>query len=391
MRDERVQFANTLRGMAALCVLISHYTFVFWTSREAVAGLIHGPTLPDQFAFPNYLRWLHLTVPQFNWGAFGVALFFLVSGFVIPFSLRSATWKSFLVGRFFRIVPLYMVGFSVTLMAIWLVGRHFDMPWPFSISHVLAHYVPGLRDIFLLPSIDGIVWTLEIEIKFYLICALAIVGLRRGSKWIFVIPAALGACEFYIDGNMAAWAVVSPSMHTFGLIVQIPIPFLIFMFIGVAFHYLHNGWLKGEVALFLVGSLFLLFAATLVGAMPQLGASAWTYGFAVVVFAFAASFPQLFPSRAVGDFFADISYPLYVIHGVAGYAALRVLLDLGMKAWVSLAVVSVGAVGLAWILHVIVEVPSHNFGKRLADSRRMPSANPSPSSMMADCLGSRDM
>jgi hypothetical protein len=51
MRQERVQFANTLRWIAAIAVLLSHYTFVFWTSREAVANLIHTAALPDQFAF----------------------------------------------------------------------------------------------------------------------------------------------------------------------------------------------------------------------------------------------------------------------------------------------------------------------------------------------------
>ncbi|TPL49242.1 acyltransferase [Mesorhizobium sp. B2-4-4] len=350
----RVDFANTLRGIAAVCVLISHYTYNFWTLREAVASLAHAPVLPEHFAFPTYLRWLHATVPQFNWGAFGVALFFLVSGFVIPFSLRNMTWQGFLVGRLFRIIPLYMAGFSITILSIWLVGRYFGVPWPFSISEVAIHYLPGLREFFGMPSIDGIVWTLEIEIKFYLVCALGITLFRRGSIWVFAIPAALAACEFYMVRN------------GFGSAAILPIPFLIFMFIGVVFHYLHVGALTAERSLFLGASLFFGFSILLGQAMPGLASMAWTYGFAVLVFAFAASFPQLFQRTRIGDFFADISYPLYVIHGVAGYVGLRVLLDLGVKAWLSLIIVTAGATGLAWVLHVVVETPSHNLGKRLA-------------------------
>jgi len=362
MPKERIAFANTLRGIAALCVVIVHYTGVFWTSRDAAANLIHAPELPPAFVFPVYLQWLHLTVPQFSWGAFGVSLFFLISGFVIPFSLRNVTWQGFLVGRFFRIVPLYMAGFTITLLSIWLVGRYFDVAWPFSFSEAAVHYLPGLREFFGMPSIDGIVWTLEIEIKFYLICALVIVLFRRKSAWVFVVPAVLAIAEFWMAGR------------AFGPAVLLPAPFLIFMFIGVTFHYLHEGALKAEQALFLAAALFLVFAILLGRTMPELAPMAWTYGFAVVVFTFAASFPQLFRSTRVGDFFADISYPLYVVHGVAGYVALRVLLDLGMRAWVSLIITTAGALLISWLLHVLVEIPSHNYGKRLARRLQEPKA-----------------
>ncbi|QKC86064.1 acyltransferase [Mesorhizobium sp. NZP2077] len=366
---DRVQFANTLRGIASVSVLISHYTGAFWLdNRDSVANLIHAPALPlDKFAFPTYLSWLHTTVPQFSWGAFGVALFFLVSGFVIPFSLRNATWPAFVVGRFFRIVPLYMVGFSVTLAAIWLVGRYFDVPWPFGLRDVAIHYVPGLRDLLWLPSIDGIVWTLEIEVKFYALCALAIVLLRRRSPWVFVVPVVVAVLDLWGSRHMADLALGPPSIYRMSLAFSYSAPFLIFMFIGVAFYYLREKAIHGEAAVLGAAALFLLFATILdAGFLPML----WSYGFAVIVFASAATFPRVFRSTRIGDFFADISYPLYVIHGVAGYAALRVLLDLGAKAWVSLAIVTAGAIALAWLLHITVEIPSHNLGKRLASSLR---------------------
>lgn len=357
MRQERVQFANTLRGIAAIAVLLSHYTFVFWTSRDAVASLIHAPALPDHFAFPGYLRWMHQAEPKFGFGPFGVALFFLISGFVIPFSLRNATWHGFLLARFFRIVPLYMAGFSVTLIAIWQIGRYFGLPWALSLRSIAIHYMPGLRDLFGVPSIDGIIWTLEIEIKFYLICALAMSWFRRSSLWVFAIPVALAAGEFYMIRS------------GFGVTALVPIPFLIFMFIGVAFHYSRAGALTAGAAVFWGTGLFAMFSILLGQAMPGLAPIAWAYGLAVAVFALGTKLPQALQSTPVTDFFADISYPLYVVHGVAGYAALRALLDLGFKAWVSLILVTLGAFGLSWILHVTVEDPCHRLGKRLAAAK----------------------
>jgi len=90
-----------------------------------------------------------------------------------------------LVGRFFRIVPLYMVGFTISLAAIGATTLYFVRSWPFSPSSVAIHYVPGLRDILWSRNIDGIVWTLEIEMKFYVICALFAVWYLR---WAILRP-----------------------------------------------------------------------------------------------------------------------------------------------------------------------------------------------------------
>ncbi|WP_038953551.1 acyltransferase family protein, partial [Bradyrhizobium japonicum] len=108
-----------------------------------------------------------------NWGAFGVALFFIISGFVMPFSFRSYGRADFLVARFFRIYPTYWVGLTVSLtvlmFCIHLAG---DATFPHTVAQLLIGYALGSRDILWEKSIDGIVWTLEIELKFYLVCAL---------------------------------------------------------------------------------------------------------------------------------------------------------------------------------------------------------------------------
>ena len=98
----RIEYANTLRGWAAVCVLAQHYFAVYWLSPPAVGDLLHVP--PDKPAVPVLAHWLTFS-PHFDFGAFGVALFFLVSGFVIPFSLKNAGFLSFLVARFFRSMP----------------------------------------------------------------------------------------------------------------------------------------------------------------------------------------------------------------------------------------------------------------------------------------------
>lgn len=94
-------------------------------------------------------------------GGYGVALFFLISGFVIPFSLRKSGFLEFLVSRMFRIVPTYFFGFTITLLAIFLCSCYFGRDWPFSYREIFIHYIPGIRDLFWTRGIDGIIWTLE--------------------------------------------------------------------------------------------------------------------------------------------------------------------------------------------------------------------------------------
>lgn len=83
--SNKVIFANNLRGIAALLVVASHFFGVFYSSHEAVHFLlqINSVDIHEElkiYEITNNLRYLNL-------GCLGVSLFFLISGFVIPFSL----------------------------------------------------------------------------------------------------------------------------------------------------------------------------------------------------------------------------------------------------------------------------------------------------------------
>jgi peptidoglycan/LPS O-acetylase OafA/YrhL len=115
----KIEFANTLRGLAALCVLISHLFGVFWFARDTIASFINGPVLTvGEFPTPAFIELLW-PVANFSWGLYGVAVFFLISGFVIPFSLAKMSFGGFCASRFVRIVPTYVVGFTITMLAIY--------------------------------------------------------------------------------------------------------------------------------------------------------------------------------------------------------------------------------------------------------------------------------
>jgi peptidoglycan/LPS O-acetylase OafA/YrhL len=363
----RIEFANTLRGFAALAVMISHYLGFFGPGRDVIAAIINAPSLSlDRQPIPISMEWF-FNIPAVSLGAFGVALFFIISGFVIPFSLQNLNWLGFSASRFFRIVPTYVAGFSVTLLAVFVSSTYFSNAWPYSPLEVLVHYVPGIRDVLWSRHIDFIVWTLEIEMKFYFVCAALAVWFRRYSLKVFLLPVVLFVLSLYLDRLVPGWLTTHPFAYRLGMTVILSSQYLIFMFIGVAIHYLYRGKIDRVRAGVFVAALFALFCTHWwVGPYSAGFGVARSYAAALLTFGVACACPRIFNGNRVFDFLADISYPLYVIHGVAGYVALRILLDKGVGPWPSLFVVTVGCLVASSLLHVLVERPSQALGKRLA-------------------------
>lgn len=203
-RRQKIEYPDTLRGLAALCVVVAHYLGAFWYGRDIVGEMLRSPPLPAEISTPLYVQWVQIS-PIFNWGAYGVGVFFLISGFVIPLSLEKATTVGFLVNRVLRIYPVYIVGFSCTLLGIWVASRYFGSDEWYTPSEIAIHYVPGLRDLVWSKSIDGIVWTLEIELKFYLLCAIFLPFFKRRSLLALAIPVALFAVSASLLPSIAYW------------------------------------------------------------------------------------------------------------------------------------------------------------------------------------------
>ena len=167
----RVEFAHLLRGIAAGSVLLHHYFYMFWNKPQIVANLIVQPDMPRLIENLPPFGITDFGVADF-WGHFGVALFFLISGFVIPFSVASLPPAGFVIARVLRIWPTYIVGFTVTIACLAVNAANAGVAFPYRTWEVLSHYLIIPRWPTLTRPIDGILWTLEIEIFFYFFCYL---------------------------------------------------------------------------------------------------------------------------------------------------------------------------------------------------------------------------
>jgi peptidoglycan/LPS O-acetylase OafA/YrhL len=361
----RIAFAHNLRGIAALLVVITHLVLTFWVNPADTSTFINAP--PYGGPGIGVLRWVFFHLP-ITPSHLGVALFFLISGFVIPFSFQRQRAPAFLVARFFRLWPTYACGLGLTLLSLWLTARWFGRPYVLPVRTALAH-VLMLRDVMGQVSLDGIVWTLEIEAKFYLLCALLAVWLRKG-RIEPLLGIGLGSLLVTIFTTPVSGTLPTahPHYYHFLCILQLSATMIPFMLIGTVFHYHFRGQVSGREALLLGG----LLLACVVGqwplgvlaAMRQSGVP--NYLLALGLFTACYRFRDRLASWRVLERLADMSYPLYVIHGFLGYCYMRVFVSVWDRPVLALGSCLVVVLALAYGMHLLIEAPSNVLGKKLA-------------------------
>jgi len=128
--------------------------------------------------------WARFSFSWFRPGEFGVVLFFLCSGFIIPASLeRHGSQSRFWIGRFFRLYPLYWSALAGALVLHYGFGRYpLDAGF---ISHpvrAVAGNATMAQDFLGVPLVLGQSWSLAYELAFYgIVSALFVAGAHRRS------------------------------------------------------------------------------------------------------------------------------------------------------------------------------------------------------------------
>lgn len=177
---------QALRALAAVIVAIGH-AFI---ELPKLAGYDGGEAL------------------SFNHG-FGVDIFFVISGFIMVYTSRSrfgvpGAGRSFLLARFLRIAPIYWTMTLLLLLAAYafpttVSAASLDAP------HILASlfFVPLLNENGDLLPLLTIGWTLNYEMFFYLLFALALLLPRStGMMSLFATFGALALAGIFVSQDM---------------------------------------------------------------------------------------------------------------------------------------------------------------------------------------------
>lgn len=347
MATERIIFANILRGVGAIAVLVSHYIGIFWVMHPGISDLMKVPKLLNfpSLEFPLSILAEYCIVL----GQFGVGVFFIVSGLVIPFSLRGDTKLGFLYRRAIRIYPVYIVGFCVTMLSLYLLSYYTGRGFMFSVGDMLAHFGIITRAPMAVDRIDGISWTLEVEIYFYLVmCVFGTKILNFGIKK-------------YIATAFAIAAASAITFKTQGYLVGVQVAAGLLLLLGTAYYSLLNKKIDVRGFWILQVIIFSLILALWLGvAEPATYIVQWLVGYFLSIFIFhiCFMFKDSIKENKMLSHFSDISYPLYVVHALFGYAIMYVLVDHRFDPYASIAIATGCAYLTSLLIHIIIEQPS---------------------------------
>lgn len=330
-RPSRLSLLDLLRFLAAFSVLLYHFT------ARASPAWSEGVTT----VFPN--------VHQFTkYGYLGVELFFFVSGFVILMTAWGRDVPGYVASRVARLFPAYWVGVVLTGLLLVLLPA----PWKDVSPREILMNLTMLQVPFGVRNVDGVYWTLWVELRFYALIALfMVVGISRARVLAFAMAWPV----------VAAIAARTQSGFLELLLISEWAPFFS---AGMLLYVVHReGW-----SLLLAG----MCAAQVIFAMTTAGdASAEIVKYAaevdptivslVVVVSFLAVAAvtttrlRLVSWRAA-VWFGALTYPLYLVHEYWGWWAISVLRS-RVPDRLALVMAVLFVLSLAWLIHRLVERP----------------------------------
>jgi exopolysaccharide production protein ExoZ len=311
-----------------------------------------------------HLTWMEESVSLLDWyGWVGVQIFFVISGFVISQSANNATPRKFVRSRFLRLYPAAWIC-AVISLAILSCTIHMTSYWLRPSVLSLTLYPTG-------PFLASAYWTLPIEITFYGL--IFVVLLTRRFRQIEGIAIILGAASsvYIIAYSLHCANVVSLPWLDFGynswknlLLLRHGVYFAIGIFMWLWSERLLTG--KGVAAgilCFAVAPLEITCRAAEILPLMPVGVdlrSVWPVPVVVWLASCgliaASAFwrakalqapPLLLKCLRLAGL---VSYPLYLIHEIAGKAARGILIDLGFPYLIS----AVGALFVAVLIALAV-------------------------------------
>ncbi len=371
VKTNQLQFIISLRGIGCIAIVFSHLFLGFFSGSGTLAST--WPFFPafhvsDPHLIQPYIL-AFMEKSSLNSAPIGLGVFFLITGFTSALSLERDGSFRYLIKRFLRLYPTYIMGFSITMLSIYAYVRYQGGVFPYTMKEYLAH-ITLFRNWLWSPYIDNGVWTLEINVDFYiLIFLLYFIFRKKERKPVVGTAIVLGILQIilyfiasnHLDFGSALWRILNTFTST--------CPYIIYHLIGVVIgdHYNHKistAGACGSIAV-LIGVFFTTHYFSFDTIMYI---NSYSYSILIFLF-FYVSREQIFQNGVI-DFISKISYPLYIVHGVPGYILLTVLYyHHQIDPYVSSIIAIATGVLIAYVINITVESHSVKLYKRFLSAK----------------------
>lgn len=367
MHDKKIIEFEGLRGLLAGWVVFGHILlFSGYSYQDGWFGIVFSPIL-------------------------GVYTFMMLSGFVIANALneRQEGWAQFMIRRFFRLFPVYLVCLLLALICL---------PISYAVAHSIesspfgAGNLERLNDVsakwkdyllfdltllqclapkwifanahesFLPPT-----WSLSIEWLFYCFAPMLVWQIRRNAKLAAVLTVVLAAFVWFWGREFRQ---MNPSFHVGNLIHFLTGIGSFYLWKHMPFYRGRRQWLAIAVfwtlALSLIVVLKVPFKIWIVAMVILLHGRVHSRRMAFI------EFYRFLMTSAPARFFGRISYATYLVHWIAIEVCMFWLLRLEMvhgdKLWLAISVIATVfpvTYFVSEILHRCVEQPGIDYGRRI--------------------------
>jgi peptidoglycan/LPS O-acetylase OafA/YrhL len=368
LASDELRSLTALRGIAALMVVFSHCIRL---GEVSYAGEPAGVVWPL-----NYI----------DFGVFGVALFFTLSGYTLYLSQHARSFDAFsyFTRRVFRVYPVFLVSVPVYIVLAKWIGKHVG----FGDSGYISEFDHAVSANILLQYltftfnfgenfgyINNIYWTLPVEFQFYLLFPVFLMIIR-------ISPLALIAFSLLL---LLAGDFIEIQFVTFKLAWQFALGMIAAMLAQTTIGRLSDAT-KGFATLFALA--LVIFTRELPAHLPVIPGF-WTqytgrvegiyYGVSATIIVFCATaIEPYFHKYRLTDiltFSGRISYSVYIWHNCILLACYTMIVRSGLYGTSrSLAIYGVGIpiiLMCSYVSYFSIEKPGINAGKSIIDWRRL--------------------
>lgn len=307
-----------------------------------------------------------------KYGWLGVELFFVISGFVILMTLeRSRNVGDFACRRFARLWPPLFVAATLTTLTMFLVG---PTDWVVSKYDYMTSIVlvdPSITAKLLnrpnLKWVDGVYWSLWVEIRFYVLSSIIYLAARRKFVIIWII--------FWITAEVTALLVPHyGKINALLNLICFP-PYLPYFTIGICVYEIHSKGVFHRFALAgaVLAACAILYSATfghniyhghnaLISVIGDLAIFSL-----LLLFIIDHPIVGIFKSRPL-VVLGQASYSLYLIHQNIGVSIMSESIKWGAPYLIVLPVTICFMIAVSLLLFNYVEIPAKSWILRRSEN-----------------------